>query len=64
LYSSPSIITIIKSRGMRWAWHVALMEAKKNAYSVLTKAPEGNRPLGRPRRRWVDNIKVALKDTE
>jgi transcription termination factor 2 len=61
LYSSPSIIRIIKQRRMRWAGHVARMgEERKNAYRLLVGKPEGNRPLGRPRRRWVDNIRVDL----
>jgi hypothetical protein len=51
LYSSPSIIRIIKSRRMRWAGHVARMEKKRNAYRLLVGKPEGKRPLGRPRRR-------------
>jgi hypothetical protein len=60
LYPSPSIITIIKSRRMRWADHVARMGEKKNAYRLLVGKPEGKRPLGRPRRRWVDNIRMDL----
>jgi hypothetical protein len=51
LYSSPSIIRIIKSRRMRWAGHVARMCEKRNAYKLLVGKPEGKRPLGRPRRR-------------
>jgi hypothetical protein len=54
LYSSPSIIRIIKSRRMRWAGYVARMGEKRNAYRVLVGKTEGKRPLGRPRRRWVD----------
>jgi hypothetical protein len=57
LYSSLSIIRIIKSRRMRWAGHVARMGEKRNAYRLLVGKPEGKRPLGRPRRRWVDNIR-------
>jgi hypothetical protein len=57
LYSSPSIIKIIESRRMRWAGHVARMGERGNAYRLLVGKPEGERPLGRPRRRWVDNIK-------
>jgi hypothetical protein len=60
LYSTPSIIRIIKSRRMRWAGHVARMGEKRNAYRLLVLKPEGKRPLGRPRRRWVDNIKMDL----
>jgi hypothetical protein len=60
LYSSPNIIKIIKSRRMRWAGHVARMGEKRNAYTLLLGKPEGKRPLGRPRRMWVDNIKMDL----
>jgi hypothetical protein len=60
LYSSPSIIRIIKSRRMRWAGHAARMGEKRNAYRLLVGKPEGKRPLGRPRRRWVDNIRIDL----
>jgi hypothetical protein len=56
LYSSPSIIRIIKSNKMRWAGHVARMGEKGNAYRLLLGKPEGKRPLGRSRLRWVDNI--------
>jgi hypothetical protein len=59
-YSSPSKIRIIKSRRMRWAGHVARMGEKRNAYRLLVGKPEGKRPLGRPRRRWVDNIRMDL----
>jgi hypothetical protein len=60
LYSSTSIIRIIKSGRMRWAGHVARMREKRNAYRLLVGKPEGKRPLGRPRRRWVDNIRMDL----
>jgi hypothetical protein len=60
LYSSPNIIRMIKSRRMRWAGHVARMGEVKNAYRILVGKPEGKRPLGRPRHRWVDNIKMNL----
>jgi hypothetical protein len=60
LYSSPSIIRIIKSRKMRWARHVARMEEKGNAYRLLVGKPEGRRQLGRSRRRWSDNIRMDL----
>jgi hypothetical protein len=53
LYSSPSIIRIIKSRRMRWAGHVARMGEKMNACRLLVGKPEGRRPLGRPRRTWL-----------
>jgi hypothetical protein len=59
LYFSPSIIRIIKSRRMRWAGHVARMGKKRNAYRLLMGKPEGKIPLGRPRRRWVDNIRYG-----
>jgi hypothetical protein len=60
LYSSPSIIRIIKSRRMRWAGHVGRMGENRNVYRLLVGKPEGKRPLGRPRRRWLDNIKMYL----
>jgi hypothetical protein len=60
LYPSPSIMRIINSRSMGWAGHVARMGVKRNVYRLLVGKPEGKRPLGRPRRRWVDNIKVDL----
>jgi hypothetical protein len=60
LYSSPSIVRIIKSRRMRWADHVARMGEERNAYRLLVGNPEGKRPLGRPRRRCVDNIGMDL----
>jgi hypothetical protein len=60
LYSSPSIIRLINSRRMRWAGHVARMGEKRNAYRLLVGKPTGKRPLGKPRRRWVDNIRMDL----
>jgi hypothetical protein len=62
LYSSPNIIRMIKSRRMRWAGHVARMGEKRNAYRILVGKPEGRGPLGRPRRRWVENIKIDLRE--
>jgi hypothetical protein len=62
LYSSPSITKIIKSRRMKWTGHVARMGEKRNAYRLLVGKPEGKRPLGRPRRRWVDNIKMDFEE--
>jgi hypothetical protein len=62
LYSSPSIIRKIKSRRMRWPGHVARMGEKRNAYRLLVGMQEGKRPLGRLRRRWVDNIKMDLRE--
>jgi hypothetical protein len=60
LHSSPSKIRIIKSRRVRWAWHVARVGEKRNVYKLSVGKPEGKRPLGRPRRRWADNIKMGL----
>ncbi|KAJ4450726.1 hypothetical protein ANN_02156 [Periplaneta americana] len=62
LYSSPDIIRKIKSRRLRWAGHVACMGESRNAYRVLVGRPEGKRPLGRPRCRWEDNIKMDLRE--
>jgi hypothetical protein len=62
--SSPSIIRIIKSRRMRWAGHVERMGEKRNAYRLLVEKPEGKRPLGRPRRRWVDLEEVGWGDVD
>ena len=62
LYSSPNIIRNLKSGQLRWAWHVAHMEQLRNAYRVLVGKPESKRPLGRPRRRWEDNIKMELRE--
>jgi hypothetical protein len=61
-YSSPSIIRVNKSRKMRWAGHAARMGERRNAYRILVGKPEGKRPLGRPKRRWVDNIKMDLRE--
>jgi hypothetical protein len=61
LYCSPSMIRMIKSRWMRCVGNVARMEEKRNAYRILVEKPEGNRPLGRPRRRWIDNSKMDLR---
>jgi hypothetical protein len=60
LYSSPSIIRIMKSRRMKWARNVARMGEKRNSDRLLVGKPEGRRPLGRPRRRSVDNIRMDL----
>ncbi|KAJ4451051.1 hypothetical protein ANN_02487 [Periplaneta americana] len=64
LCSSPDIIRSIKSRRLRWAGHVARMGESRNAwaYRVLVGRPEGKRPLGRPRRRWEDNIKMDFRE--
>jgi hypothetical protein len=60
LYSSPSIIRITKSKRMRWVGHVARMGEKRNLYRLLVGKPEGKRSLGRPSRRWMDNIKMDI----
>jgi hypothetical protein len=62
LYSSPNIIRMIKSRRMIWAGHVARIGETRNAYRILVGKLEGERPLGRPRRRWVDNIQIDLRE--
>jgi hypothetical protein len=61
LYCSPNIVRVIKWRRMRSAGHVARMGEEKGVYRVLVGKPEGKRPLGRPRRRWVDNIRMDLQ---
>jgi hypothetical protein len=63
LYSSPSIIGVIKARRMRWTGHVASMGKVRGAYNILVGRPEGRRPLGRPWRRWEDNIKMYIGET-
>jgi hypothetical protein len=60
LYSSPSINRKMKARQMKWAGHVARMGEKRNTYRLLVGKPEGRRPLGRPRRRWLDNVRMDL----
>ena len=61
MYSSPNIISL-KSRRLRCAGHTARMEQSRNAYRILVGKPEGKRSLGRPRRRWEDNIKMDLRE--
>jgi hypothetical protein len=63
LYSSPDIIRQVKSRRMRWAGHVALMGEESKVHKVLVGKPEGKRPLGRPRRRWEEGIRMDLGET-
>jgi hypothetical protein len=62
LYSSPNAVRVIKSRRIRRVGHVARMGEGRGFYRVLVGRPEGKRPLGRPRRRWQDNIKMDLRE--
>jgi len=62
LHSLPSIVRVIKSRRMRWTGHVARMGEERGVYRVLVGKLEGKRPLGRTRRRWVDNIRIDLQE--
>ena len=62
LYCSPSIVRVIKSRRMRWAGHVARMGERRSVHKVLVGKPDGKRPLGRPRLRWEDNIKMEIQE--
>jgi hypothetical protein len=62
LYSSPTVVRVIKSRRMRWAGHVARTEDGRGVYRVLVERLEGKKPLGRPRRRWENNIKMDLRE--
>jgi hypothetical protein len=62
LYSSPYIIRQVKSRRMRWSGHVARMGEERKVYKVLVGNPEGKRPLGRPRRRWENGIRMDLRE--
>ena len=62
MYRSLIIVRVIKSRRLRWAGHVAKMEESRSAFKILTGKPTGKRPLGRPRRRWEDNIRTDLKE--
>jgi len=62
LYSLPNILRVVKSRRMRWAGHMARMGQGRGVHRVLVGKPEGKRPLGRPRRRWEDNIKMDLQE--
>ena len=61
-HSSPNIARVLKWRGMRWAGYVARMEVRRGVHKGLVGKPEGKRPLGRPRRRWEDNIKMGLQE--
>jgi hypothetical protein len=62
LYSSPSIVRVIRARRMRRAGHVARMGEVRGTYNILVGRPEGRRPLERPSRRWEDNIKMDLRE--
>jgi len=62
LYCSPNSVRVIKSRRMRWAGHVARMGEERGLYRVFVGKPEGRRPLGRPGRRWEDNIRMDLQE--
>ena len=59
---APNIARVIKSRRLRWTVHVARMEEGRSAFKILTGKPTGKRPLGRPRRRWEDNIRMDLEE--
>ena len=61
LYCSPNVVRVIKSRRLRWAGHAARMEKGRSAFNILTGTPTENIPLGRPRCRWEDNIRMDLK---
>ena len=62
LYSLPNIVRVVKSRRMRWTGHVARMGQGRGVHRILVGKPEGKRPVGRPRRRWEDNIKMDLQE--
>jgi hypothetical protein len=62
LYSLPNIVRVVKSRRMRWAGHVAHMGEDSGVHRVLVGRPEGKKPLGRPRLRWEENIKIDLQE--
>ena len=61
MYRPPNLVRVIKSRTLRWAGHVARIEESRSAFKILTGKPTGNRPLGRPWRRWEDNLRMYLK---
>ena len=62
MYRSPNIVRVIKSRKLRWAGYLARMEEGRSAFKILTGKPKRKRPLGSPRRRWEDNIRMDLEE--
>jgi hypothetical protein len=64
LHTSPNIIGVIKSRRMRWSWHVAHMREMRNSYKISVRKPEGKRPLKRPRHKCKDNIRLNCREIE
>ena len=62
MYRSPNIVSVIKSRRLKWAGNVARMEKGRTPFKILTGKPAGKRPLGRPRRRWEDDIRMDLEE--
>ena len=64
MYRSPNIVRVIKSRRLRWAGHLPRRQEGRSAFKILTGKPTGKRPLGRPRRRWEDNIRMDLEEID
>jgi hypothetical protein len=62
LYASPNVIRLVKSMSMRWAGHVTFMRQSTNVYKILVGKSEVERPLGRPKHRWVDYISMDLRE--
>ena len=62
MYHSPNIVRVIKSRRLTWVGHVTRMEEGRSAFKILTSKPTGKRPLGRPRHRWEDNIRMDIEE--